>query len=435
MLLKDTFKKILKLFKLEKIRKNSFAIDSSKVMIGTILSQAANVLSIPLLARIYSPASIGENAIFVAVMAILSTIACGRYEFAVMLPKEEEEGMAALWAAFIFCGIFSLLCVPAFGGLIALGVKGIRTDLQWAVPIGVLMSGLSNGLSFWLLRHRAFWLVSSAKLLGNIVTIAIQVTLGMMGNNTEKSLLLGMVLGYVALLLAYSQFFLKNYVGLLIETLKSGRIIPTIYRYSKFPLIDFWSATIDNFAGQVPVFILRQFFPIAQVGHYTMAMRVLTIPIGLISASISQVFFQRAAEMHGQGKNISVFTNQIYRKIIYLGLPPLLFISIFGEWLFSILLGNQWAAAGKLAQVMAPALFFALLFNPLSSVVIILERQQIALISRILMLMVAVIPLLISINFYPQQILFVIMSLSISQGALYFILSQWNLQMTKIVNA
>lgn len=425
---------MVKLFNIEEIRKNSFAIDSSKVMLGTILSQSANVLSIPLLARIYSPASIGGNAIFVAVMAILSTIACGRYEFAVMLPKEEEEGMAALWAAFIFCGIFSLLCIPACGGLISLGVQGIRTDLQWAVPIGVLMSGLSNALSFWLLRHRAFWLVSSAKLIANIVTISIQVTLGMTGNNTEKSLLVGMVLGYIALFVSYSQFFLRNHSKLLMETLKFGKVIPTIYRYSKFPLIDFWSATIDNFAGQVPVFILRQFFPMSQVGHYTMAMRVLTIPIGLISASISQVFFQRASEMHAQGENIFVFTSQIYKKIIYLGLPPLLFISIFGEWLFAILLGSQWTPAGKLAQVMAPALFFALLFNPISSVVLILERQQIALISRILMLMVAVIPLMVSINFYPQQILIVILSLSVSQGALYFILSQWNLQMTKMID-
>lgn len=431
--LKDAYQTIVKLLKFEKIRKNSFAVDSSKVMLGTILSQAANVLSIPLLARIYSPGSIGENAIFVAVMAVLTTIACGRYEFAVMLPKEEEDGMAALWAALLFCMMFSLLCIPACGGLILLGVKGIRTELIWAVPIGVLMSGTSNALSFWLLRHRAFWLVSSAKLTGNIVTIAVQLTLGMTGNNTEQSLLIGMVLGYIALLLAYSQFFLKNYGRMSIETLKSGKIIPTIYRYSKFPLIDFWSATIDNVAGQIPVFILRQFFPTAQVGHYTMAMRVLTIPIGLISASISQVFFQRASEMHGQGKNIGIFTKQIYKKIIYLGLPPLLFVSIFGEWLFSILLGDQWAPAGKLAQVMAPALFFALLFNPLSSIVVIFERQQIAFISRVLMLMVAVIPLTISINFYPQQILIVISALSISQGILYFILSQWNLQIIKMI--
>jgi lipopolysaccharide exporter len=403
-------------------------IDSSKVMIGTILSQAVAVLSIPLLSRLYTTESIGENSIFVAVMAVTTTIACGRYEFAIMLPTEEEDAMAVLCTAVLFCVAFSLLCLPIGETLLSLKILGISRQMLLAATVGILTAGLSNALSFWLLRKKSFWLVSCSKMIGSIVTTLVQIVPATFGYNSSSTLLVGILLGHIALLMTYGFFFFRNYFQLFLKSFSFIRITNVIRRYSKFPLIDFWSATIDNVAGQIPIFILRQFFTVSQVGSYAMTIRILSIPVGLVSASISQVFFQRASEMKRHGKSITELTNKLYRKLVYIGMPPLIALSISGEWVFTNFLGDQWSEAGKLAQIMCSAMFFALLFNPLSSIVIVCERQELALITRILMLISAIFPLSASIYFYPQQIITAVFSLSISQSILYLLLSQWNLR-------
>jgi lipopolysaccharide exporter len=429
--LKDTYKTILKLFNLEKIRKNSFAVDSSKVVIGTILSQAISVLSIPILSRIYTPESIGETGVFLAIIAVLSMVACGRYECAVMLPEKEEEGMAVLCVSFFFCVAFSIFSFIVCQELIYLNVQYITTQSLQLIPIAMFLNGFSNAMSFWILRYRKFWLISIAKLTSGFATVLIQITLGLGGHNTALSLLTGIVAGYLVLFIMYSIILLYFHAKLLGRVCKFDLIISTCYRYRRFPLIDFWSAVLDNGAGQIPIFILKRFFSIAQVGHYTMAMRVLSLPCGLIAASISQVFFQRASEMRRQGKGIADFAENIYMKIVYVGLPPLLLITMMGQYLFTLILGEQWSISGQLCQIMAPALFFALLFSPLSSIVVVCERQRASLIARILMLLIAVIPLSVIIHFYPHDIFIAILTLSISQGFLYLILSQWNLRIAR----
>ena len=63
------------------------------LMTGSTLSQAISIAVSPILTRLYKPEDFGLYAIFVAIITIIGTIASGRYELAIILPKKEEDAI------------------------------------------------------------------------------------------------------------------------------------------------------------------------------------------------------------------------------------------------------------------------------------------------------------------------------------------------------
>ena len=53
-------------------------------MSGTMIAQAVPVLVSPVLTRLYSPAELGNLALFVSIINVAGTVIAGRYEMAIL---------------------------------------------------------------------------------------------------------------------------------------------------------------------------------------------------------------------------------------------------------------------------------------------------------------------------------------------------------------
>ena len=73
--------------------KSEFSRNILTLMTGTIIAQAIPIAISPILTRIYRPEDFGLYAIFVAIITILGSVASGRYELAIMLPKKDEDAI------------------------------------------------------------------------------------------------------------------------------------------------------------------------------------------------------------------------------------------------------------------------------------------------------------------------------------------------------
>ena len=92
---------------------------------GTAAAQLANLASYPILARLYSPSDFGVFAMFVAVSAIPSAIACARFDLAV--PTAPSAGrFAIMW-----------LCIVIAAGMGA--ASALFSAIYWyiAAPTGL----------------------------------------------------------------------------------------------------------------------------------------------------------------------------------------------------------------------------------------------------------------------------------------------------------
>ncbi len=75
-------------------------------MTGTGIAQAIPIAIIPILTRMFSPEDFGLLALYAACVSILGVVATGRYEIAIMLPKDDEDARLLLQLSMLVALVF-----------------------------------------------------------------------------------------------------------------------------------------------------------------------------------------------------------------------------------------------------------------------------------------------------------------------------------------
>ena len=111
--------------------KSEFNRNILTLMTGTTIAQAIPIAISPILTRIYTPEDFGIFAIFLAITIIIGSIANGRYELAIMIPKKDEDAINIFALGFIITTSISLLLLVLvlifqtyFTGLTTLNLTG-----------------------------------------------------------------------------------------------------------------------------------------------------------------------------------------------------------------------------------------------------------------------------------------------------------------------
>lgn len=146
-------------------------------------------------------------------------------------------------------------------------------------------------------------------------------------------------------------------------------------RYKRFPLYSTWEGLLNTAGTQLPPLIFAIFFGPAVAGLYSLANRVLSIPMSLIGSAIGQVFLSNAAEARRNG-TLGTLVLNLHTKLAHLGLAPALLLALTGPDLFAFVFGANWRQAGEFARWMAPWLYFVFTLSPLSTLFAVMENQK-----------------------------------------------------------
>jgi O-antigen/teichoic acid export membrane protein len=363
-------------------RSSSFTTDVLKLVTGTTFAQIIAILASPLLTRLYGPEAFGFLALFTSITSIIGVIACMRYEMAIMLPKTDEEAANLLGLCLLCVAVISGLTVPAlyFGGdalLSLLKAPGLAPYLI-LVPVFVFISGVFLALNYWNSRTKHFGRLSVARITSSLATTGTQLGAGFAGHATGGSLIGANLVGVsVSTGVLGGQIWRDDHT-LLCRSISWQGMISGLIRYKKFPLIDSSSALMNTVSWQLPAFLLAAFFSPVVVGFYALGMRILQLPMSLVGSAIAQVFFQRAAEAHKSGNLASLVQNiaEILLKIIVF---PVLLLAVVGPELFSFVFGDIWGEAGIYIQILSIWIIFWFLYSPLSTIYVVLEKQNLGL--------------------------------------------------------
>ena len=122
--------------------KSEFSKNVLTLMTGTTIAQAIPIAISPILTRIYTSEDFGIFALFIAITTIFGTIANGRYELAIMLPKKDEDAINIFALGFIitcFISLILLILVLVFNDYFTklLGNEEVSFWLYF-VPIAVI---------------------------------------------------------------------------------------------------------------------------------------------------------------------------------------------------------------------------------------------------------------------------------------------------------
>lgn len=349
--------------------KQDFIKNALTLVMGTGLAQAIPLLSSPFLARIFSPVDFGRLAFFMALCAILTTVATGLYELSIMLPKKDVVAYNILFLVIICSGLCSaliLLMLMVFGEfLLSLFNSPLSLEYMLLLPIGVFFSSAFQGLNYWLSRKKEYKLMNISKITQSLTTVVVSMALGYFGFKSH-GLIIAFVVGCVISTIPLIFLFAKEY-AFLSRTLA----LTCAKQYLNYPKLVMPTTLMNTAAGIAPVFFITKLFSPVAVGGYSLASRTLTAPVGIISSAIGQVYFQKVSEIVRTG------TKEIFPVVISMAktltsLSFLLFLPFFfwGEEIFRVVFGKEWAVSGKYVEIISLGIFFKFVVSPLSTLLI-----------------------------------------------------------------
>lgn len=360
-------------------RATSFAGDVLKLVSGTTLAQAIGVLITPVLTRLYAPEAFGTLALFTSMTGIIGVIACLRYELAIMLPENDEEAANLLAVSLLATVAVTALTIP----VITLGRPLLLRLLKapelgpylWLVPMAVFFAGVFQALNYWNSRTKHFGRLSVVRVVNSGVTYAAKLGAGLVGYLGGGSLIGATLLGSALSTTELGRRIWQDDGAELRRCVSIDRIWRCSGRYRKFPFIDSWGALLNTVSWQLPALMLNYFFSATVVGHYSLGLRMLQLPMSLVGGAIGQVYFQRAAEAKARGELGPVVRNTLER-LTAIGLFPMLVLGTTGPEVFAFVFGGEWGEAGRYAQVLSVWTFFWFLSSPISTTISVLEKQS-----------------------------------------------------------
>jgi O-antigen/teichoic acid export membrane protein len=110
-----------------------------------------------------------------------------------------------------------------------------------------------------------------------------------------------------------------------------------------------------------------------------LAQRVFALPSSVIGESVAQVFFGESAQVGRGGSLMPMFLGTV-RRMFLLGLPVMFLSSLAGWWLFPVVFGAAWKGAGVFLVAIAPMALAQFTGACVSSALVVLERQDLALV-------------------------------------------------------
>ena len=367
---------------------------------GTVIAQILPIAVSPILSRIYYPSDFGVLALFLSITSIVSVIANGRYELAIMLPEKDEDAINVAAVGFIFnilvSFIFFLVVLIFKNPLLKLLKAESLSFWIYIAPLTVFFIGLFTILNYTNNRFKLYKDISKAIIMKGIVVSSIQVILGFFKTG-PTGLISGEIISRVV---ANTKLFfnIKN-TGLLKE-IKKEKIKEVAKRYSNFPKYSMWGALLNVSGYQITNILISAFFGSYYLGQYYMAFRILGIPSVFIGTAISQVFFKEATEeVQKTGKALNTFKSTL-KKLLIISIPIFLIIFILIKPLFPIIFGKEWKDAGLYAMILAPFFGIRFISSSLSLSIIIYEKNKIEILYNLLINVINLLGVIIFNNFF-----------------------------------
>lgn len=377
---------------------SSFAANVLKLVTGSAFAQGMGILIAPIIARLFAPEAFGVAALFASISGIIGVVACLRYELSIMLPKTDEEAAnlfgVSLCFVLITTGISVLIILFAGDIIVELLNSPKLKKYLWLVPIAVFVSGVFLALNYWNSRTKHFGRLSIARVVSSIVTQATKLSAGFAGYVSGGVLIGTAIWGeFIAVSVLGGQIW-RNDRRLFKASIQWKKMIAGVKRHKQFPIYSTWSAFLNTASQQLPVVILAFYFSPKVVGFYALGRAVLSMPMNMVGGAVTQVFFQKASEAYNRTGNLSRVVEEVFKRLVSLGIFPILLLTLIGEDLFIVAFGARWAEAGVYMQILGIWLFFVFISSPISTLFSVLEKQSAALLFNIILFVTRAISLI-----------------------------------------
>ena len=341
-------------------------------MSGTFLAQLLLVLSTPILSRLFDPDDFGMLALFLSIQSILVILGTCRLEIAIMLPKELRDAIKIvlfiILQSILLSLILYIILIICGSYLISVFDLDKMANVLFLLPISMFLLSLNTALKYLKNRKYRYKGIRNCTVVEGSTRAGFNITLGF-----ADFVNYGLIYGYLGSLCVSSIVWLRREYKELFLELKNFKIKDVKYISKKYRNIFTHVATgalVNNISCQAPIFLMTYFYSIDVVGQYSMAQRLVSLPIVFIMTAFADSFRQRAADEFRENGNIRGVYLKNVKRLFFIGLLPFSGLMFFAPLIFKVFLGEEWEFSGIMVQVLTLMTFLNFVIMGLSGVVI-----------------------------------------------------------------
>ncbi|MCY1720528.1 oligosaccharide flippase family protein [Prolixibacteraceae bacterium Z1-6] len=352
---------------------------------GMCVARIVPALFAVVIARIYNPDDFGLFILYLTIASVLSIITTGKYENAIILVESSHEKRQIFSVAQKINTVIngSLLMVLFLGSLLIGDYERKDILLLVLIPLYAFFFSSIQLIRNVFISKKQFNQISILETSRAVLTGGLQCLLFVwpdFGLFLGAVLAQGIIYGFYSWRVAEALYFRL--------TRLNADELDLAKRYIDFPKFSVLSEVFNFISSQLPVFLIKPFFGSTMLGLYSFSHRYISIPVQLLSKSISSVYLQKCQDLKDNHGELGELTLSLFKKQFLLGILPFTILGLWGKVLFVFVFGAEWEFSGYLAQIISPWLFAVMLGSPLSAIFIVREKQRLSMVFNITLLAV-----------------------------------------------
>ena len=378
--MKQQFKKYINRYRYDSLIKGFSFLFS-----GTAITQIVTLFLAPILTRLYTPVEFGINSIFISILTIFGVVVTLRLNIAISITKVKSDKLFLSRICIFFSTIFSIILfivVLSFGNSITAIFDIEKTDWLLILPLSIFLLGIYEILLQNLLSQNSYKLMAKITVIKIVTQGVFQILFSFFDLGY-----LGLILGnLISILTGVVVMFIKLRIKGLYKVFNINQHKSIIKKYSKFPKYAFPAEIASIASYSVIPLIITFLYTVEVTGYFSLANRLIGIPIGLFGNSLRLVYIREATKeltVSGTVKKSFLRTSKI---LVVIAIPSAIGIYILGPQFFEIVFGEAWATSGVFVRALILLFISRIIVTPLISTVNIIGKQQIGLIINVALL-------------------------------------------------
>jgi lipopolysaccharide exporter len=379
----------------------SFRGDILQLVSGSGLAQLITLATAPIITRYYGPEVFGTAATMTAIIGIIVSLACFRYEQTIMLPKSDRNAANIFIACMIFTLFTSALCgifITTNYAFQWIPKDSVIHPYRWLIPIAILIGGISISIRFWSARTKYFSRISVAAVLESAVSASTKIYAGSFGYISGGTLIISNIAAQFISLAILAKLIIRKDGLFIYKSTSRLRMWRLVKKYKDFPIYGTWSILLGNGSWLIPTVLFGIYFSPEFAGLYAMSVAVLQIPTSLFGSAVSQVYLQKASEAYNNN-TLEATTQKLFNPLVAFSVFPYLLLSVIGPDLFEFVFGIKWREAGVYVQYLAPWALLWFISSPFTGLFSVLKKQKLQLLLNILNFSSRILSIIIAIYF------------------------------------
>ena len=361
--------------------KNSELLRNTSILVsGTAIAQLIPILIQPILRRYYTPDTFGAYSVYLSFVGIFAIIASFKYDLAIILPRRDKDAVNIFFLSVLISigiNILFILIILIWDNEILkfLNLPEKFTGYLYFAPLGIFFYSFYQSINNWLTRQKGFLPISINKFVRRGVEGATQIGLRFVSNS--KGIIYGDILGHIANVI--SGLWQGRKRGLSFRLFSPVKIKYLAHKYSDFPKYNVIPSFMSACSFLLPVILLNKFYSSEMAGYFDLSKLLLSIPLALISTSISSVLLQSLSEKYRNNISLKKDIYLILGIVLSISIFEILIITFFGIDLFKFFFGDIWGFSGRISQILVWS--YALNFFVASFSAIFISLNKIKLLS------------------------------------------------------